>query len=95
MKYNDYGCDGASICNCARDTSFCKMWIDKDDDDWDVCEVNSFSKLSIFIKMKVNDLTNWISSFTFISFINKNDSKIKDEDEDINFSIMKWWEVFT
>ena len=32
-----------------------------------------------------------MSSFTFISFINKND--LKDEDEDVNFLIMNWWEV--
>ena len=60
-----------------------------------MCEVNSFSKLSIFIKAKINDLTNWINSFIFIFFINKNDSEAKDEDDDINFSTVKWWEAFT
>ena len=50
-------------------------------------EINSFSELSIFIKIEINDLANWISSFTFISFINKND--LKDEDESVNFSIIK------
>ena len=91
MKYKNYDFDGVSICNCVRDAFFYKMWIDKDDDDWNVCETNSFLKLFIFIKTKMNDLTNWISSFTFISFINKNVSK--DENENINFLIVKWWEA--
>ena len=97
MKYNNYDWfdyDDVSICNCARDAFFYKMWINKNDDDWDVCEINSFSKLSIFMKTRMNDLMNWISSFTFIFFINKNDSKAEDEGENINLSIMKWWEVF-
>ena len=63
------------------------MWIDKNDNDWDVCEINLFSKLFIFIKARISDLTNWINSFTFIFFINKND--LKGEDEDNNFLIMK------
>ena len=51
---------------------------------------NSFSKLSffkVFIKIKINNLINRINSFTFISFINKND--LKDENKDVNFLIMK------
>ena len=68
------------------------MWVDDENvNDWDVCETNLFSKLSIFIKAKMNDLTNWISSFTFISFIKRND--FEDESENVNFSIMKWWEA--
>ena len=98
MKYNNYDWfdyNDASICNCVRDTFFYKMWIDEDNDDWNMCKVNLFSKLFIFMKTRINDLINWISSFTFIFFINKNDSKGESEDEDINFSIVKWWETFT
>ena len=99
MRYNDcdwFDYNDVSICNDVDDASPCRMWIDdKDVDDWDVCEANSFSKLSIFIKTRISDLTNWISSFTFIFFINKNDSEAKDEGENINFSAMKWWEAFT
>ena len=54
-------------------------------------ETNSFSEL-LFIRIEMNNLANWISSFTFISFINKND--LKDEGDDVNFSIVKWWETF-
>ena len=94
MRYNNcdwFDYNDVSIYNCVRDAFFCKVWVDENDNDWDVCEINLFSKLSIFMKTKINDLTNWISSFTFISFINKNDSK--DEDENINLSIMKWWKA--
>ena len=69
----------ASICNCVDDMFFYKMWIDKDVNDWNVYEINSFSELFIFIKIEMNNLANWISSFTFILFINKND--LKDENE--------------
>ena len=68
------------------------MWIDdKNVNDRDMCEVNSFSEL-LFIKIEMNDLTNWISSFTFIFFINKNN--LKDEDDDVNFLVIKRWEAF-
>ena len=87
LKYKNYDLDDVSICNCVRDIFFCKMWIDENDNDWNVCEINSFSKLFVFIKTRINNLANWISSFTFISFINKND--LKGENEDINLSVVK------
>ena len=97
MKYNDcdwFNYNDVSICNCAEDAFSYKVWIDdKNVNDWDIYETNLFSKLSIFIKIEMNNLIDWISSFTFISFINKNDSK--DENEDINLSIVKWWRAFT
>ena len=89
MKYKGYdwfNYNDVSICNCADDAFFYKMWIDDEDvNDWDIYKINLFSKLFVFIKIKMNDVTNWMSSFTFISFINKNDSK----DEDVIFSIVK------
>ena len=92
MRYNNcdwFNYNDVSICNDVDDASFYKMWIDDENvDDWNVCEINSFSELS-FIKIEMNGLTNWISSFTFISFINKNNLK----DEDVILLIVKWWEI--
>ena len=48
-------------------------------------KVNLFSKL--VIKIEINNVTNRMSSFTFISFINKND--LKGEGEGVNFLIVK------
>ena len=49
-------------------------------------KINSF--FEIFIKFETHNLINWINSFTFILFINKNDLK-NVIILNVNLSIMK------